>query len=210
MLQVTTPSGAGQSRHFYRPADLSGVAVALFEDGAGHQARLGAYLREAGARVCPVLPGSDPLIRFRAIALSDVIVVNQRDPEAVACQARSSGRPIIFWGRPRPWSATHTGHVVAPEVGPERLASAVLLRAAVWGAGLVRPDDVPPDELLPRLRTMARLLVHDTLAADDILQVALERGLENASDPTPQSPLGRRLVGLVELIWQEQKLSRLN
>lgn len=208
MHQVTPQRFAGQSGHFYRPADLSGVAIALVEDCQGRQARLGPYLREAGARVCPVAADDGAAALFRAIAFADVIVVNQTDPEPTAIQIREAGRPIVIWGR-LPALTSHVAHV-APEVGPEQLASAVLLRAAVQAAGLDRPDDLTADDLLPRLRTMARLLVHDTGAADDIVEIALNRELDDCAEQGTRPVIGQRLIRLVEQVWREQKLSRLN
>ncbi|KRW93526.1 hypothetical protein [Paracoccus sp. MKU1] len=149
---------------------------------------------------------SDP----RDLLQIDVAVLNLRDPAPLAESLQSAGIPFVMVTRDLRQRLRHYAHAccVPRHDGPEALASAVLLHTALYGAGLHCTPEMTVMDLLPRLRAMARFLVHEASLADDLVSDALEEALGFLPYLASDRELGALLVLLIERVWHRQKMSR--
>lgn len=62
--------------------------------------------------------------------------------------------------------------------------------------------------LLPRLRRFGRALTRNQDDADDLVQIAIERGLRNAAQWQPGTRLDRWIIGIMRNAWIDELRSR--
>jgi|GEM_PF-3429031 len=161
------------------------------------------------------LPGrgiAGAMVDPRDLVQVDVAVLNLRDPAPVADSLQAAGIPFVMFTTDPAHHAHHYAHacVVSSHDGPEALATAVLLHTALYGAGLHCTPDMTVMEMIPRLRAMARFIVHDRVLADDLVADALKEALALLPHLDSDQKIGSLLIALIEGIWQRQKLSRPN
>ncbi|MEO8242921.1 MAG: hypothetical protein ABI832_11435 [bacterium] len=221
-------TGPGQSktgmrsngyRHFYRAASLKGLRILLAEDEYLIARALASYLSDAGAIVVgPVASVTNALRLFENSPLSGAIVDIKLGRELaypLADRLDAAGVSIVFYSGNCSLIPDRYAPIrcIDKHRGPEEVTSGMLAQVARDFAGLGYKDlaEPPPIEtILPRLRGMARALVSDPDAADDIVEEALRRVVNATVSGTKAPNFARRLADQIEEIWHFQKLSRLS
>lgn len=209
------------SRHFYRSANLQGLRLFLWEDDSCGS--VADYLRDAGAVVICALVGVARIELPAAIDRStqsvpsgdlqvDAAVLNLYDPAPLARGLQRADIPFVVYtdDLERCLGLYPHASCVHCDDGPEALASAILLHTALYRTGLYCAPGMTVIEMIPRLRAMARFLVHDLMLADDLVAEAMEQAHNHLPQLDGEQDIGALLVALVERIWRQQKLSRPN
>jgi CheY-like chemotaxis protein len=206
-----------QNAHHYRASSLLGLKILIVEDEFFTAAALAEYLRDAGAKsadsAATVAEGK--LLVEQSFFAGAILDIRLGRELVFPLADRLDEKRIPFVFHSADFFAVPPRFSQVPQVhkahGFESVATSILLIIAKERAGLAG-DDIDTigstDQVLRALRGMARGLVANSAAADEIVEEALRRSFALVESGASIESLPRHLVRLVEQLWLEQKLSR--
>lgn len=203
--------------HYYRASNLSGLRVLVVEDEYHIAEALSGYLRDAGAIVTGTAATVSEGLRLieSGVVAAATLDIRLRDDVVyrLADRLAAANVPYVFYSADfftLP-SRFATVRQIVKDEGFEEVASGLLLTLARYQSGL-HPKEIDTlqnaDQTVRALRGMARALVRDPDAADDIVEEALRQGIALAESNIPVSSFPELLADFLEQIWLRQKLSR--
>lgn len=214
---AATESRMLRSAHYYRASNLLGLQILVVEPEFFAAAALSTYLRDSGAEVldtAATLTEAGHLLDTEEFAGAILDIRLGRElVYPLADRLAREGIPFVlhsasFTALPCRFDSVPQ---VAKAEGFEAVATAILLAIVRCRAGLSDDEidlSTTTDQVLRGLRAMARGLVGNALAADQIVEEALQRCVAQADAGRVYDDYPRMLADMVETIWLGQKLSR--
>lgn len=165
------------------------------------------HLKQAGARIrCLWVPASGWDLPPSEV---NVVVLGMSNPRPAADGLTLRGIPFIIWTcHPEDLPQYPQSIRLAAQSGAEALASALLLRFAIHAAGFDVIAHRTVLQMLPGLRVMARILLQDSVHAEDLVASALEAVVSIAPSLTSKGAVLDALICSMSEQWLQQKLSR--
>ncbi len=213
-MQGAGLSGAGQfgmaGANERRPQSLCGLRVLLVEDDSFIAGDVARTLRAADAIVvgpAATVGEGASLLRDGGIDFAVLDIRLQRDVVyPLADQLAAAKVPFLFYSADFFTLPDRFKHVrrIGKHQGSGMLAASLALGAAreKAGLGLAESDLLQTnDQILRALRQMARLLVPDNDAADDLVEATLRRAIAEARISIATEDRPSWLADLMEQIW---------
>lgn len=208
MGQVRT-TGAGD----HRPDSLCGLRVLIVEDDHFIASDLARTFSAAHASVvgpAATVGEGASLLRDGGIDFAVLDICLRRDVVyRLADQLVAAGVPFLFYSADFFTLPDRFKHIrrIGKHQGSGVLAAYLALGAAREKAGLgLSESDLlqTNDQILRALRQMARLLVRDADAADDLVEATLRRAIAEARISMAPEDRPSWLADLMEQVWIEQ------